>query len=78
MLASTQACRIGIVMFSLGSDKETFADDGSALLLSETFDLLRLVRAQEQLLDGAMSKEDMNLYESRAQRICELLQQLTR
>jgi hypothetical protein len=64
-------------MFSLGNGKETFLDDGTALQVSEPADLLRLLRAQQQLLEKTMSKEDMALYEMRAQQISELLQQLS-
>jgi hypothetical protein len=38
---------------------------------------LRLLRAQQQLLEKAMSKEDMTLYEMQAKQISELLQQLS-
>ena len=69
--------RIGMVMFSLGDSKETFVDDGATLQVSEPPDLLRLLRAQQQLLEKAMSKEDMTLYEMRAKQISELLQQLS-
>jgi hypothetical protein len=68
--------RIGMVMFSLGNGKETFFDDGTTLQVSEPSNLLRLLRAQEQLLEKAMSKKDMILYEVRAEQISELLQQL--
>jgi hypothetical protein len=70
-------CRIGMVMFSLGNGKQTFLDDGTTLPVSEPSDLLRLLRAQQQLLEKAMNKEDMTLYETRAQQISELLQQLS-
>jgi hypothetical protein len=69
--------RIGMVMFSLGDSKETFVDDGTTLQVSEPPDLLRLLRAQQQLLEKAMSKEDMTLYEMQAKQISELLQQLS-
>jgi hypothetical protein len=69
--------RIGIVMFSLGNSKETFVDEGTALQVSEPADLLRLLHAQQQLLEKAMSKEDMTLYEMQAKQISELLQQLS-
>jgi hypothetical protein len=65
--------RIGIVMFSLDSGKETSTDDGTAHQVSDVSDLLRLLRAQEQLLDGAMTEKDLNSYEIRAQQISELL-----
>ena len=69
--------QIGMVMFSLGDSKETFVDGGTTLQVSEPPDLLRLLRAQQQLLEKAMSKEDMTLYEMRAKQISELLQQLS-
>jgi len=69
--------QIGRVMFSLGDSKETFVDDGATLQVSEPPDLLRLLRAQQQLLEKAMSKEDMTLYEMQAKQISELLQQLS-
>jgi hypothetical protein len=69
--------RIGSVMFSLGKGKETFFDDGTTLQVSEPSNLLRLLHAQQQLLENAMSKNDMTLYEMRAQQISELLQQLS-
>jgi hypothetical protein len=64
-------------MFSLGSGKGTFVDNGTRVQISEVFDLLRLLRAQEQSLDRTMSEEDMRLYETRALQISELLQQVT-
>jgi hypothetical protein len=65
--------RIGIVMFSLDSGKETSTDDGTTHEVSDVSDLLRLLRAQEQLLDRAMTEKDLNSYEIRAQQISELL-----
>jgi hypothetical protein len=64
-------------MFSLGGGKETLVEERSTLELDEASGLLSLVRAQEQLLERAMNKDDMSLYEVRAQQISELLQQLT-
>lgn len=64
-------------MFSLRSGKETFVDDGTGLQVREASDLLGLLRAQEQLLERAMSQKDMNLYETHAQRISELIEQMT-
>jgi hypothetical protein len=62
-------------MFNLGSDKEA-VDDGTALQVREASDLLRLLHAQEQLLERAMSGRDMSIYEIRAQQISELLEQM--
>jgi hypothetical protein len=65
-----------MVMFSLGNSKETFLGDATTLQVSEPSDLLRLLRAQLQLLEKTMSQKDLALYEARAQQISELLQQL--
>lgn len=64
-------------MFSLGNDKQTFIDDGTTLQPSEPFHLLQLLRAQEQLLEKAMSERDMTLYEMQAEQISKLLLQLS-
>jgi hypothetical protein len=66
-----------MVMFSLGNRKETFLGDATTLQVGEPSDLLRLLRAQQQLLEKAMSYKDLDLYEARAQQIYELLQQLS-
>ena len=68
---------IGMVMFSLGSSKETFADEGTGLQDREASDLLGLLRAQERMLERAMSQKDMSVYETHAQQIAELLEHLT-
>jgi len=65
-------------MFSLHNGKEKFVDNGTTVHASEISELLRLLRDQEQLVDGTMSEEDMRLYETRALQICELLEQVTR
>jgi hypothetical protein len=65
--------RIGIVMFSLDSGQEASTEDETIHQVSDVSDLLRLLRAQEQLLDGAMTEKDLNSYEIRAQQISELL-----
>jgi len=66
-----------MVMFSLGNGKQTSFDDGTTLQVSEPTDLLGLLRAQQQLLEKAMTQKDMTLYEMRAQQISELLQQMS-
>ncbi len=63
-------------MFSLGNSKQTLLDDGPTFQISEESDLWLLLRAQQQLLEKAMNKQDMILYERQAQQIFELLQQL--
>ena len=63
-------------MFTLGNGKEIFIDDGTGLQVREVSDLLDLLRAQEQLLDRAMSRQEMSVYETHAQQISELLDQM--
>jgi hypothetical protein len=67
-----------MVMFSVGDGKQTFLVETATLHVSEPADLMDLLHAQQQLLEKVMNREDMRLYELRAQQISELLQQLSR